>query len=225
MDLKAELEIFEDHLAPKLDTYEQAIYTYVLRHSRMQGNGETTIGFKSARRKIAFGIGESGTPMSEGTCYKKLRSLESKGLLEIVGTERAGTRIRLHLPSEALGPVAAIQETVLDLEEIDFFAHPENRLAILGRENQKCFYCLSALNSSNYVIEHVVSRPEGNNSYRNVVAACLSCNNRKGTLLADEFLRGLYRAGYLSSPEFELRLSTLELLRAGGLKPTLNHHP
>jgi len=107
MDLKAELEIFEDYLVPKLDTYEQAIYIYVLRHSRMQGKAETTI----------------------------------------------------------------------------------------------------------------------DNSYRNVVAACLSYNNRKGNSLADEFLRGLYRSGYLSSPEFESRLSALELLRAGELKPALNHRP
>ena len=225
MDLKAELEIFEDYLAPTLDTYEQAIYMYVFRHSRLQGNAETTIGFKSARRKIAFGIGESGTPMSEGTCYKKLRSLESKGLLEIVGTERGGTRIRLHLPSDIRGPVTRCQEVAVDLEDMDFFDVPENRLAILGRENQKCFYCRSALNSSNHVIEHVVSRPKGNNSYRNVVAACLSCNNRKGNVPADEFLRGLYREGYLSSPEFESRVAALQLLRTGELKPALNHRP
>lgn len=224
MDLKAELEIFEDYLAPKLDTYEQAIYMYVFRHSRLQGDAETTIGFKSARRKIAFGIGESGTPMSEGTCYKKLRSLESKGLLKIVGTERGGSRIRLHLPSEARGAVTPTQEITLDLEDMDFFAVPENRLAILGREQHKCFYCMSAVNSSNHVMEHVVSRPDGNNSYRNVVAACLSCNNRKGNSLADEFLRGLYREGYLSSSEFESRLTALQLLRAGELKPTLNHN-
>jgi hypothetical protein len=73
------------------------------------------------------------------------------------------------------------------------------------------------------VIEHVLSRPEGNNNYRNLVAACVSCNNRKGNRLADEFLRGLYREGYLGTEEFEGRLSVLQLLRTGELKPTLNH--
>ncbi len=53
---------------------------------------------------------------------------------------------------------------ILDLEEMDFFAVPENRLAILRRESYKCFYCLSTLNTSNHVIEHVLSRPEGNNT-------------------------------------------------------------
>lgn len=223
MDVKAEIEVFQDHLAPKLDTYEQAIYLYIFRHSCLQGKEEITIGFKSARRNIAFGIGELGASISEGTCYKKLRSLESKGFLKMLGTERGGTKIRLHLPSEIRGVVVPQEvNPILDLEEIDFFAVPENRLAILRRESYKCFYCLSALNTSNHVIEHVLSRPEGNNTYRNLVAACVSCNNRKGNRLVDEFLRGLYRNGYLSAEEFESRLSALQLLRSGELKPILN---
>jgi hypothetical protein len=223
MDVKAEIEIFQDHLAPKLDTYEQAIYLYIFRHSRLQGKEETTIGFKSARRSIAFGIGESGTPMSESTCYKKLRSLESKGFLKNLGAERGGTKIRLYLPSEIRGVVVPQNvNQILDLEEMDFFVVPENRAAILRRESYKCFYCLSALNTSNHIIEHVLSRPEGNNTYRNLVAACVSCNNRKGNRLADEFLRGLYREGYLNSEEFESRLSALQLLRSGELKPILD---
>lgn len=223
MDVKSEMEIFQDHLAPKLDTYEQAIYLYVFRHSRLQGKEEITIGFKSARRNLAFGIGESGKSMSEGTCYKKLRSLESKGFLKNLGAERVGTRIRLHLPSEIRGVIVPQEvNPILDLEEMDFFVVPENRLAILRRESYECFYCLSALNTSNHVIEHVLSRPEGNSTYRNLVAACVSCNNRKGNRLVDEFLRSLYREGYLSFEEFERRLSALQLLRSGELKPILN---
>lgn len=29
------LKDFQDHLAPRLDTYEQSIYLYLLRHSRL----------------------------------------------------------------------------------------------------------------------------------------------------------------------------------------------
>lgn len=223
MDVKAEIEIFQDYLAPKLDTYEQVIYLYIFRHSRLQGKEEITIGFKSARRKMALGVGEGGATISEGTCYKKLRSLESKGFLKNLGTEHGGTKIRLHLPSE-IGGVVVPQEVnpILDLEEMDFFVVPENRLAILRRESYKCFYCLSALNMSNHVVEHVLSRPEGNNTYRNLVAACVSCNNRKGNRLVDEFLRSLYREGYLSPEEFESRLASLQLLRSGELKPILD---
>ena len=49
---------FQDFLAPKLDTYEQAIYLYILRHSRLIGQEEVVIGFKSARRKMSFGVGQ-----------------------------------------------------------------------------------------------------------------------------------------------------------------------
>ena len=221
MDVKKVIEDFQDYLAPILDTYEQAIYLYVLRHSRLQGKAETIIGFKSARRKMAFGVGEKGKPMSEGTCYEKLRSLESKGCINIVDKERDGTRIRLLLPSEISGLIPQeqpIQE--LSLDEMDFFNVPENRPAILRREGNKCFYCFRALNPDNYVIEHVTSRPEGNNTYRNVVAACRDCNNRKGNTSADDFLRGLYRSGYLSATDFEVRSDTLTQLRNGDLKPS-----
>ncbi len=92
MDIKLVIEEFQDYLAPKLDTYEQAIYLYILRHSRLQGKAETTIGFKSARRKMACGVGAKDTPMGENTCYEKLKSLESKGCLQIVGTKGLAQR-------------------------------------------------------------------------------------------------------------------------------------
>ena len=57
MDVKAIIEQFQDYPAPRLDTYEQALYLYIFRHSRLLGNAEVTIGFKSSRLKMAFGIG------------------------------------------------------------------------------------------------------------------------------------------------------------------------
>lgn len=222
MDSKGFIQEFQDYLAPKLDVYEQAIYLYLFRHSRLQGELEVIVGFKSARRQMAFGIGEKGKPMSESVCYGRVRSLEIKGCLEILGSERAGTKIRLYLPSEIEGLIPPEQIAgVLSLEEMDFFNVPENRSAIVRRENNKCFYCLRAVDSSNYVIEHVVSRPEGNNSYRNLVASCLSCNNRKGNISAEDFLRVLYRGGYLTDADFEQRLKCLQLLKSGELKPEI----
>lgn len=109
----------------------------------------------------------------------------------------------------------------MTLEEIDFFNVAENRPFILQRESNKCFYCLRELDSSNYVIEHVVSRPEGDNTYRNVVAACRDCNNRKGDMPAEDFIRSLYRGGYFDAKEFESRLARLKRLKDGELKPSL----
>ena len=95
---------------------------------------------------------------------------------------------------------------------------PANRERILAREGGRCFYCLRQLTKENHVIEHVVSRPVGSNGYRNLVAACRECNNRKKSS-ADDWLRTLYREGFLDAAEFEERQSHLERLRAGELKP------
>ena len=51
MDLVEFLTQFQDHLAPRLDTYEQAIYLYVFRHTRLIGQDEAVLGFKSAARE------------------------------------------------------------------------------------------------------------------------------------------------------------------------------
>lgn len=222
LDVFTFLTEFHDYLATRLDTYEQAISLYIFRHSRLIGQEEVVLGFKSARARMATGIGEKGKPMAEGTCYEKLRSLQDKGCLEIVTVERNGSRVRLRLPREIPGVVVQPPElTVVSLEDMDFFTDGSNRKLILAREGHKCFYCLRALNQENHVIEHVTSRPTGNNSYRNVVAACRSCNNRKGDSEAEDFLRALYREGFLSNDEFAQRLSHLQRLRAGELRPLL----
>lgn len=210
----------QDHLAPRLDTYEQAIYLYLFRHTRLVGHEEAVIGFKSERKRMACGIGEKGKPMSESTAYEKLQSLQSKGCIVIVDTVRAGRLIRVKLPSEMPGVIAE-REVYLppDLESEDFFGVDVNRDRILRREGHRCFYCLRQLTGDNYVIEHTTSRPIGNNSYRNVVAACRECNNRKDSSPAENWLRTLYREGYLDAATFQERQSQLERVRAGELKP------
>jgi len=221
MDLNQFIEQFQDYLAPRLDTYEQALYLYIFRHSRLLGTDEVVIGFKSARKRMACGIGQGGRPMSENTAYEKLRSLQSKKCIEIVSSERTGRRILLKLPGEIPGviPPASLEAAQLSIEEMDFFEIPQNRALILARDDHRCFYCLRALTAENYVIEHVVSRPLGNNCYRNVVAACRECNNRKNDSAAEDYLRVLYRESFLSAAELQDRLANLERLRNGELRP------
>ncbi len=222
LDLPLVFQQFEDFLAPRLDTYEQAVYLYCLRHTRFIGKNEAVIGFKSARKRMAMGIGEAGKPMSEATCYKKLQALAAKGCINVVDSTRDGTRLRLHLPAEIPGVVLAPEPTSpTDLDELDFFEDPKNREAIRRREQVRCFYCLRALDASNWLIEHVRSRPDGDNSYKNVVAGCRACNNRKGSTDAREFLRSLYRAGVLSQEDLEGRLQALSRLECGELKPEI----
>lgn len=211
---------FQDHLAPRLDTYEQAIYLYVFRQSRLVGIDEVSIGFKSERRRLATGVGEGGKPMSEGTAYKKLDSLQQKGCLSIVRTNHTGRVLRLRLPSEIPGVIREAEPSVeLDDEQLDFFEVAENRLRLLAREEFRCFYTLQTLDMNNFIVEHVISRPVGDNSYRNCVAASREANNKKGATSAEDFLRRLYREGYLNETEFQERNLALVQLKAGHLKP------
>lgn len=222
LDLHKFFADFQDHFAPKLTTYEQAVYLYVFRHSRLLGLEEATIGFKSARNRMALGLGKANTPMSEGSVYQSLRSLEVKHAITILRTEHSGRLIRLHLPHEISGLIPAPASAAApDIETMDFFEVPEYRLLILKREGYKCFYTLQRLDDKNFVIEHVVSRPNGDNSYRNVVAASREINNRKGSMTAEDFLRKLFRDGFLSASELEERLLKLARLQAGEIKPEL----
>ena len=160
--------------------------------------------------------------MSENTAYEKLQSLQKKGCIVILDTNRDGRKIRLKLPSEIAGVVVPDEAKVApDLETEDFFDVEGNRLRIVAREGHRCFYCIRQLTDDNYVIEHVVSRPVGENGYRNVVAACRQCNNRKGSSGAEDWLRTLYREGLLDAKGFQDRVSHLERLRSGELKPEM----
>jgi hypothetical protein len=222
IDLKEFFVQFQDYLAPKLDTYEQAIYLYIFRKSRLLGLDEVTIGFKSERTRLAMGVGERGKPASERTCYLKVQSLEKKGCIKVVRTNHDGRLLRLYLPSEIQRVIPSpAQERVVDIETMDSFDDPANRLLLLKRENYRCFYTLQKLDKDNFIVEHVVSRPAGNNSYRNCVAASREANNKKGATSAEDFLRRIYRESLLNESEFQDRMRALAQLKDGLLKPPL----
>lgn len=222
-ELREFFQQVQDYLAPNLDTYEQAIYLYIFRHTRFIGQDEAVLGFKSARLRMARGIGEAGKPMSEGTVYEKIASLQQKRCITLIQTEHKGTRIRLHLPKEVAGlvPAEPVTPDDIDIEQIDFFNDPQNRLTILRRENFRCFYTLKRIDENSFVVDHVVSRPTGTNGYRNVVAASREANNRKGAMPAEDFIRLLYRDGFLSEQECTERLKAVGDLKQGLLKPAL----
>ena len=160
--------------------------------------------------------------MSESTAYGKLASLQDKGCITVVRTNHAGRVLRLHLPSEIPGLIQPQEaETEIDIEAMDFFNVSENRALLLKREQSKCFYTLQKLDKDNFIVEHVVSRPAGDNSYRNCVAASRETNNKKGATSAEDYLRRLFREGYLNESEFQNRQHALVQLKAGLLKPPL----
>jgi len=111
------------------------------------------------------------------------------------------------------------QESIDELEAIDFFDEALNRRRIFKREGGRCFYCRKKLNDSTTTIDHVSSRPPGDNGYRNVVASCKRCNNRKGDSSAEDLLRVLFREAIVNADLLSDRLEAIQMLREGRLRP------
>ncbi len=221
-DTRKIVEQIQDFLAPQLDCYEQMIYHYLFRHTRLQGRRDSTVGTRSLQSKIGGGMGKDGSPPSQRIISDKLRSLQRKGYITILARSSKGTALEVVLPQEIPGMVTTSPETLEeDLEEVDFFTDPDRRLAIFRREGGCCFCCLRKITESNYSLDHVKPRsgPVEDHSYRNLVACCWECNSSKQTTGAEEFLRRLYRDGLLGADDHRRRIETLEALIAGKLVP------
>lgn len=216
------LKQIQDYLCPRLDAYEQMLYHHLFRHSHVEGSPECIIGIKSLRHKVGLGTGVPGSPPSEDQIRTKIRSLESKGCIRVLDRNREGTRLRVFLPQEIPGCVPTESpETKFDVETIDFSRSPYRKCIVL-RENSKCFYCFRELKEGHYELDHVIpSAKNGDNTYRNLVAACLNCNNTKGDQKVEDFLRSLYRQNLLSQDELQGRLEAVSELQQGKRIPPI----
>jgi len=204
----------EDLLIPhyQFDIWERGLYCFLLNQTRLRGLEYSTIPLPNISQALNC---------SEWQSRKIIRQLAEKGCIELEQT-RKGHSVKVFLPSElGLQPQRQV-EAPLNIEEIDFFKNREYVSELVAREKEQCFYCLSEINTENCELDHVVSQLNGgNNSYTNVVAACHKCNTRKQASTAEDFLRSIYRKGMLSESEFEGRLSAIEALKNGHLKPVL----
>jgi len=213
----------EDVLVPRLGltVVERAVYSHLLRHSRLEG-----------RLRLRFSILwlARGTRLSTGSARLAVRSLVAKGVLRLVERTKAGHVVEVRLPGEIRGirpngiepggPARLPREG--NLEEMDFLQTKARREAIHARERGVCFYCLRRLTAHVRCLDHVVPLARrGSNSYRNLVSSCAECNALKGETPAEGFLRSLYRDGRLTTSEFTGRLRAVEALAAGKLRPAL----
>ena len=196
----------------QIDIWERGLYCYLLNQTRLRGFEYSTIPLLSISQALNC---------SDFQSRKTIRQLAEKGCIELEQT-RKGHSVKVFLPGElGIQPQKQV-EAPIDLEEIDFFKNREYVSELVAREKEQCFYCLSEISVENCELDHVVSQLNGgNNSYKNIVAACHKCNTRKQAATAEDFLRSIYRKGMLSESEFEGRLSAVEALKKGNLKPVL----
>lgn len=208
------IQNIEDHLVTRLrlDIGEARIYYHLVRHSRLIDKHVCLVSV--AQLCDAMNC-------SKNAIKPRLRSLEEKGVVQVLSTGWEGTKFKVFLPDEIPGVIAEDSGKVsIDVEAMDFFKDPRYRPAIFEREGGRCFYCKRTLSDGDYGLDHV--KPQiagGNNGYRNIVAACHSCNSSKGNTTGDDFVRAIYRRGFLSAEELEDRLAQLDRLSKGDLRP------
>lgn len=213
----------EDLVIPqlRLTPYERAVYSHLLRHSRLEG-----------KREIRFGIQRlaEAASLSDWAVRKAVRGLAAKGALRVAQRSKKGHVVELRLPEEIRGVCAdrsgsggAVREaSAANLEEMSFWETPALREAIHAREGGRCFYCMRRVKPAVRCVDHVVPQVRGgSNSYRNLVSSCTECNSRKLDQRAEDFLRWLFRDGQLTAAELKGRLRALEALAAGKMRPKI----
>jgi 5-methylcytosine-specific restriction endonuclease McrA len=215
---------FEDLLIPKLrlSMSDRAVYSHLLRHSRLEG-----------KRLLRFSIGwlARGTGLGTTAARRGVRRLTAKGALRLAERSKRGHVIEVRLPEEvrrvrarraAQGEAERLRGAAANLEETDFLEKRELREAIHAREGGHCFYCLRRVTAATRCLDHIVPQVRmGRNGYRNLVSSCSECNSLKGDRRAEDFLRWLYREGRLESGELKERLRALGKMAAGKMRPAL----
>jgi 5-methylcytosine-specific restriction endonuclease McrA len=218
-ELRELLIEIQDRLVPILDSYEQAIYHYLFRHTYLSGKEE--ILFSTRTAEIGFGSGDNSKKPSWKTRSDKLKSLEKKGCVRIVERSNKGMLVKILLPSEITTiQKQDVKKEEVDLESLDF--HNDKRLlsTLLARESYRCFYTGKKISENNCYLDHVFPQSNGgDNSYRNIVATCFDANSLKSDKPVDEFIRQLYRDGLLSLEEFNTLKQKVSDLQAGKLVP------
>jgi 5-methylcytosine-specific restriction endonuclease McrA len=215
----------EDLVVPRLrlSVIERAVYSHLLRHSRLEGKAELRFSILWLAR---------GACLSTSSVRQSVRSLAAKGALRLAERSRAGHVVKVRLPEEIRSvragesaPRADVRaSSASHVEKTDFLETRALREAIHAREGGFCFYCMRRLTPMLRCVDHVVARVRGgSNGYRNLVSSCSECNSQKGERRAEDLLRGLYREGRLSADELRGRLRALARLAAGKLRPPLEN--
>lgn len=208
----------------RLTPYERAVYSHLLRHSRLEGKAQ-----------IRFGIQRlsEAASLSDWAVRKAVRGLAAKGALRVTQRSKKGHVVEVRLPEEIRGVCASNAATngaarvqnAANLEETNFWETPALREAIHGREGGRCFYCMRRMKTALRCLDHVVPQVQGgSNSYRNLVSSCTECNSRKLDQRAEDFVRWLFREGQLTAAELKGRLRALEALAAGKMRPVMERN-
>ncbi len=200
LELPLVIQEIADDLQPLLSPYEATFYWYAFRHSiAKDGNPHVRLSGKALRRgcvKSSYSTAIENA-ISEGKVREIFRALEIIGAIRKEGEpNRDGTLYRVMIPDEieacrkfraeraAAGPKPEIAAA-----DIDFYNVRENRIRVYERDAYKCRYCEKQLTRFTATLDHVTPVAEGgDNSFENLVTACLGCNSQKHKRPVGDFL-------------------------------------
>ncbi len=179
------------YLQPQLTPYEAAVYWHMFGRSVLDTGKQycrvSTRGLMSGVIKSASGKSDE---LSITTTRGALSGLEEKGAIQQVGEpNREGTLYKIFLPEEIASCQVIMRQEIQaptpapDLhKELDYYNVAENRLRVFERDGYKCHYCEKQLTRFTATLDHIqpVSKG-GDNSFENLITACLHCNSRRGS--------------------------------------------
>lgn len=200
LELPGIIQEIVDDLQPLLTPYDAAFYWYLFRHSIARtGSTHLRVSTRDLRKdvvKSSYSTAAENT-ISLGKVQETLRALESIGAIRKEGeANRDGTLYRVLIPEEieACRKFRAERTTPepkpeVSKGEIDFYNVRANRVKVFERDEYKCRYCSKQLNRFTATLDHLKAVAEGgDNSFENLVTACLDCNSRKHHRPVGDFL-------------------------------------
>ena len=192
-----------DYLVPLTKPYEAAFYWHMFRHSIMAaGEQYARISTRGLTKNVVYSTRGGGDPdkrINLDTVRQSLQALETLGAIRKEGEpNRDGILYKILIPEEieacreAMKDRQTAEHKTVDVDkEIDFYNVRESRHKIFERDSYKCAYCDKQLTRFTATLDHVTPvSAGGDNSYDNVITACLQCNSQKtgkplGDFLAD----------------------------------------
>ena len=200
MELPLVIQEIVDDLQPLLTPYDAAFYWHLFRHSIARDGSPhlrvSTRRLQTVVVKSSYSYAKENT-ISLGKVQETLRALESVGAIRKEGEpNREGTLYRVLIPDEIEACRAfraerksADSEQTVSPSEVDYFNVRENRLKVYERDSYQCRYCGKQLTRFTSTLDHVKPVAEdGDNSFENLVTACLECNSRKHKRPVGDFL-------------------------------------
>src|SRR5208283_546069 len=135
--------------------------------------------------------------ISQTQVRETLAALESVGAIrKEAEPNRGGTLYRVLVPDEIeacrnhrAARAAAEPKPEVSESELDYYNVRENRIKVYERDGYKCRYCGKQLTRFTATLDHVTPVTEdGDNSFGNLVTACLDSNSRKTGRPLGDFL-------------------------------------